>query len=385
MRKKIGIITFHCAENYGAYLQTYALQEWVKTHLPNTAELFIIDYRPDFLIDPYKITNRLKFFDSKANILSKCKSLIAFSVEVPNRLMKHFKFYKALNILNLSPERYSNDCFKLDDSYRGIILGSDQIWNTNLTKGVNRAYFGMVAGTNCIRSAYAASIGMTEFPYDVQKTVSEYLNKIDYIGVREKESVAILSNLCNNDVSINIDPTLLVNTDIWKKHIKPINKKDYILIYQLTDVSSIMEDAYKLAKKTGKKILHFGDPSIKRRFSDVIVKSISFAGPFDFISYIAAADIILTDSFHATCFSVIFKKQFFTYLHLKRSERLVSLAAIGNFEDRLIQYGENLNNKQIENTENKTKSNYLLNFNNFKTNSEKYLHKCLKTSLEGKF
>lgn len=382
MSKKIGIITFHCAENYGAFLQTYALQEWVKTHLPQTAELFIIDYRPDFLFAPYKISFKRRVNKSDS-ILSKCKSFVSFTVEVPYRLLKRHKFHKAQKFLNLTPEKYFDDHFTLDDSYKGVILGSDQVWNTNLTKGVNRAYFGVVASTDCIRISYAASVGMSEYPADVRQTVSEYLKKVNYIGVREKESVEIMSKLCDKTVNINIDPTLLVDPDIWKKHIKQIHEKNYILVYKLRGNRCFTEDIYSLAKKTGKKILYFGDPSINQRYSDVTVKSVSSAGPFEFISYIAAADIILTDSFHATCFSVIFEKQFFTYLHRTGSERLISLATIGNFKDRLVQYEAHLDNKQIESIENEISNNFLLNFSELKTDSEKYLSKCLKTSLEG--
>ena len=74
-------------------------------------------------------------------------------------------------------------------------------------------------------------------------------------------------------------------------------------------------------------------------FPDVKVKSLSYSGPREFISYIRNADLVLTNSFHATCFAILMETNFFTYLQKTRSERIRSMAQIGGFHDRLIEYG----------------------------------------------
>lgn len=373
---KIGIITFHCAENYGAFLQTYALQEWLSQHTDILTEVNVIDYRPEFLIEPYEIHFRGRVSDN-ASLMSKCKAFMVFLFELPYKRIKKRKFKKAKRKLNLTRRYYNTSGFKLDDSYRALVLGSDQIWNPELTEGVNPVYYGVPAPDGCIKISYAASTGMSAYPDEIKSEVASLLKNIDYIGVREQDSIVMIKELCDKNVEVNVDPTLLLDPDTWRKQLKTIHLQNYILIYQLRPSPEIMNDAYELAKRTGKKILHFGDPSIRPRFSDVTVKSVSFSGPFEFISYIAAADLVLTDSFHAVCFSILFKKQFFAYLHKTRSERLRSLANIGGFRNRLIENGNRINDAQFDLMKDSSVKELIFKFDEIREESERFLIQAL--------
>lgn len=346
-KQKIGIITFHCAENYGAFLQTYALQEWLNKYESGRFQINIVDYRPDYLLNPYKIRigNRLSLV---TGVFNKIKAIVLFGVEIPNKVIRKYKFHKAWNVLQLTKKKYKTQKFILDDEYYAVILGSDQIWNPNITMGLDPVYFGAIEGKRCRKIAYAASIGVKSYSEKEKGKLTKLLNEIDGIGVREQTSVDVIQPLCKQEVVVNADPTILVDRQIWKILLRPVKEQGYILIYQLQKNSSIFKDAYDIAKRTGRIILHFGDPGLKPMFSDIKVKSLSYCGPYEFLSYINNADLVLTNSFHATCFSILFERSFFTYLQENRSERIRSIAEIGHFEDRIVEYGDRLNLKESE-------------------------------------
>lgn len=377
----VGIITFHCAENYGAFLQAYALQEWLLNHVKEKYSVRVVDYRPNFLFEPYKIRIRNRL-SKEAGISRKIKALVLFGIEVPNKLIRKLKFHKAWRTFQLSEKAYKNSNFLLDDNYFAVVLGSDQIWNPHTTKGLDHAYFGLVSNANCRKIAYAASIGVSTYSDSEKKELSVLLKNLDGIGVREQASVDILQPLCSQEVIINADPTILVDRHIWNQFLKPVKESNYILIYQLQRNPSIFKDAYELARESGKTILHFGDPSLKPMFPDVKVKSLSFCGPYEFLSYIRNADLVLTNSFHATCFSILLERNFFTYLQENRSERIRSIAEIGNFHDRLIEYGDRIRSKELGWSKLSSLSTIYDNLQELRKNSEQYLASQLSKERE---
>lgn len=373
---KIGIVTFHCAENYGAYLQAFALQKWLQMRMSSGVDIKIINYRPAYLIRPYKI--RVKDYVGKnISIIQKGKNIVIASIEIPYKLLKKRRFRQAERFLPLTKPYYSNEIV-LDNSYKALVLGSDQIWNTTLTHGADPVFFGAIAGQNCKKISYAASVGVSAYPLEIKKEISIFLSQLSSIGVREKESVKILQPLSNCPIEVNVDPTLLIAPDIWNKYIHKVKYDNYILVYRVSADSRMLQDAYRVAKKYKKIILHFGEPSLKPIFPDVVVKSVAYCGPFDFISYISSASLILTDSFHATCFSIIFKKNFYTYLQKSRSERLRTLANIGEFNRRLLEYEETLTDQQLNDMFTSSIEEYSNKFIIARKQSEKYLLKELE-------
>lgn len=371
--EKIGIATFHCAENYGAFLQAFALSKWIQDRTP--LKVMVVNYRPKYLLEPYKICFK-KRLTANMPFLRKCKAFISFCVEVPYRLIRKWKFKKAETLLPLTGKYVSAE-FKLDASYKGIVLGSDQIWNTSLTQGLDPVYWGGTVPESCKKIAYAASIGLSEYPDEIKEKTTGMLTQIDYIGVREEASVDLIQSMLKKQVMVNVDPVMLVERDFWHQYECHVAFDDYILVYCVRNSPYIMQDAYRLAKKYNKRILHFGDPSIRATFPDIEVHSLAYCGPFDFISYISHADIILTDSFHAMCFSIIYNKRFFVYLNKTRSERLLTLATIGKCSDRLVECDEHLDEASIQHALNSAVS-YYENFYSERKKSQEYLLSAMK-------
>lgn len=377
MKKKLGIITFHSAENYGAFLQVYAMQK----NLEKYNELFdieIIDYRPDYITNTYKI--KFNIFGQK-NIIRILKSIIISVITLPSQIKKKYRFNKCLKKLTLSKGTYyDNRQLNKSNIYDVVILGSDQIWNPMITKGVDKAYFGQ--GLKGVKKiiGYAVSLGVSYYyEKDIQE-MKEYIPYIESIGLRESSSIEMLKQIEDREYNHVLDPTFLVDKKFWNEFSKDIKLEKYILVYQLESNDRIMEDAYKIAKEKGLKIVCFSEPSLKNVYRDMKIYSIYDSGPREFLGAIKNADIILTNSYHATCFSIIFNKLFFTYSHSKTSSRMTDLANILGFNYRIIKYGESVYDtvRESEIYDNSFFRKININLQEYRKKSEQFLDKNLK-------
>lgn len=303
---KIGILTFHCADNYGAVLQCYALQETLKT-LGHEVE--IINYRPQYLIKPYKIF-------SKERIKSKniFKSSIKFAREIltihrRKELQSAFKRFRTtfLHISSTILQSHNN----ISPEYDIYIVGSDQIWNTKITNKLDPIYFGKFNipkyKKRCI--SYAASMEVQGNNIKNNTILRSLLKNLDAISVRENNLAHTLEPLTNKKIYTVLDPTLLAPEHIWSKLIVPIKlTRPYILIYQVRKSPKTQIIARNLAIQLGCEVFE-----ISTNIKNIIRprRTIEDASPEKFISLIKYARCIVTTSFHGTAFSIIFKKDFY--------------------------------------------------------------------------
>ena len=131
---KIGILTFHCAHNYGAVLQCYAMQEFLRC---KGHDVEVINYRPKYLLEPYKTFKVKRFLSKKPIRLS--KGVIIEFILFPTRLKRFNGFEKFIkNRLSLSEKA---TCSSISPKYDVYIAGSDQIWNPKITHGFDSVFF----------------------------------------------------------------------------------------------------------------------------------------------------------------------------------------------------------------------------------------------------
>lgn len=295
---KIGILTFHCAINYGAVLQAYGLQESLKSlgH-----EVYIIDYRPQYLKDPYQLFQwKFKVEDS---LMSNLKSLIRESLVMPIRFVRKLKFKQFTNqYLNLYAWENNLNIFD------AFVFGSDQIWNPKITKGLDEIFLGNfkeAKGKKLI--AYAASVGSVQnISQNEFERLTFCLNEFERIGVREKTLYEKISKV-NTNVSITIDPVLLAGKDIFDKIAVDIKiNRPYLLLFTLGRDEYAIEEAYKIAEQKNLEVIEI----ISSKESLYNLKIKQMLSPSEFLGYIKMADYIVTSSFHGTVFSVLFKKDF---------------------------------------------------------------------------
>lgn len=316
--KKIGITTFYKAHNYGAMLQTFALYK--KINKKNNVE--ILNYYDKKIYNQYRVIrfsgdNAIKFFRSLV------KDIITLNIKKIKRYNNFERFIK--NKLNLSKKFSSEKKLKGEKlDYNILITGSDQVWNMQITKGLSDIYTLNLGNKNIKRISYAASVGDSSL---IAKNRGQYKNKIeniDFISVRETDAKNELNKLIKKDIEVVLDPTLLLEKSEWNneiENIKNINQR-YILAYVVEPDEEYIKIVNDLVEKTGLKVLHFGlnNPGYKN-----VLKSAYIEGPLEFVNYIKNAEYVVSTSFHATVFSVIFNKKFFIVPHRKTGSRVTDL------------------------------------------------------------
>lgn len=329
--KRIGIITFHRANSYGAQLQAYALQR--KLNEDYSAE--IIDYRNKYFEIIYhngekqKLRRRIKnqvFIWLNINDAKKYAYRNALFDKFSNKYCKKSCQYNSENV-HCANKNY--DC---------IVSGSDQVWNIEISKNDWNYYLEFVSPEK--RYSYAASFGKTPANKDSDR-IRDNLQMYRSILVREHEGIEIVkqldNSLCANEVC---DPVFLLSKEEWINNLD-INikkkKKGYILLFFVAPQTHAIDVAKKIAQIKDLDIYQI-NPFGCKEFSNGVRKIIS-AGPKEFLEYIANADLVITTSFHAMALSIIFNVPFFYELNKAANNvnsRLVNLAEIFSSQEREI-------------------------------------------------
>lgn len=288
---KIDIITLHAVQNYGSVLQAFATQEKLKQY---GCEVTIINYTRDVV----KYENLRKIWGQGNPV----RSLVIMPTI---KRWKHvFKDFCEKN-LNLSEERYSDE-----KDFEGYPLkadayctGSDQVWNSKWNNGIIPPLYLSFVPKNCYKFSYAASFGQTYLEQNEINITQKYIDEYKYISVREKSGIDILEKQYHYEKSVQIvDPTLALSSDFWRQYSTPrIIKGEYILIYNLNRSKEFDNYAVQLSKKTGIKLVR-----LCTRYDQFYRPGKSMFVPeiFEFVSLIDNAKYVLTDSFHATAFSM---------------------------------------------------------------------------------
>lgn len=302
---KIGIITFQRAYSYGAKLQAYALSTYL-CMLGHQAE--IIDYSN---IGENKAPG-IKFNSLKSFIKSFICYLNSFRKERLRRKNLNDFFFKKTphTLLHYNSETIKN----IENDFDIFIAGSDQIWCPRYNLGDMNFLLSFVKDSKK-KFSYAASFGFSSIDSKYEKTYKQCLNSFNKILVRETEGVNIVKQLTQRNADVVLDPTFLLNMEQWKSiaHYPFKKKTKYILCFKILSVSQAYQKLINhLAMLTGYKIIVI-DTSY--RYKPIKGKLYSTAGPEEFLGLIKEAQIVVTNSFHATVFSILFNKDFYTVLN----------------------------------------------------------------------
>lgn len=337
-RKKVGIITLHRVVNYGSVLQAYALQKKVD-ELGYESE--IIDYFPERLT----ILGMLKRIKNKGDKFKKSFVIrnIARVVIFPSYILRFNVFFKFLKkYLNLSKITYKSEK-EINDAnfdYDIYCTGSDQVWNCGWNEKFDYPYYLSFAPDNKNKIAYAASFGKSKLENQEKELTKKYLLRYNKISLRELSGVKIVESLgIKNSINV-LDPTLLLNGADWRKiSSNKYKEENYILVYNLNRNKKIDEYANNLSKETGLKIKF-----LSYQLHEFYKKGKIYCNPQveDFLALIDNAKYVITDSFHATAFSINFNTQFIIVYPGKYSTRLQSILEILNLENRVAKSSNDL-------------------------------------------
>lgn len=327
---KIGILTFQNAYNFGAVLQAYAL----KKHLERTStnQIDIINYKNKQIEKEQSILNNLR----QNNILKEAVRTVLLLPYILGRKKTFHKFGR--EALSLSAEVSNEELSDLD--YDMFIVGSDQVWNLNLTAG-DPAFFCNFAKKETMCCSYAASIGASSFSESELNQYRVLLEPFSKISFREKELVPVFKSILPEKKVIScVDPVFLLNRSEWLEIAEPVNRKPYVLFFCVgsnPELEPTIQFATNLALEKGLEPVYLSNQDIWYKHMDW--KHCGVCSPNEFIGYIKNAEYVVTNSFHATAFSVILHKDFFSETGLERNGRILNLLEMVNLSDRAIEKG----------------------------------------------
>ncbi len=283
--KKVGILTFHNSRNYGAVLQAYALQRYL---LRYCSQVKIIDYRNE------KIENVVRLWEW-SNIKNTIRTFFSFFFRLKKKLAFDW-FLKDKNIITKQVDKLYLKEFVKD--YDVLIVGSDQVWNVRIMGG-DLSYFLDFVQDDVEKIAYAASFGDDDLIIDEVQV--ELLKRFQLVSLREKRNMEELQKKLGQQIYHFCDPVMLLSQEEWMQ-VKStfVVKKPYIFLFVIEQSDRLNQYVEMLAEKRGLKI-------INSKNSIDFWKKIS---PSDFINWIVNAEYVVTNSFHATVFSLIFHKKF---------------------------------------------------------------------------
>lgn len=319
---KIGIVTFHRSYNFGSALQAFALQ--MSLERLNYC-VTIIDIRSRDK-EQYKLLS-IKHPRHTARVLSRLNRYLA-------RRNSFERFFERR--YRLTSQSYTNKSKlgELSDHFDAFICGSDQIWNLDCTGGVVEPFFLSFAGDRR-RVAYAPSLAHTSFrPENFDKDkVAELLAKFDYLSVREEETVPLFQPLVDKKIEVVLDPTLLLDADAYTDMAKDrVADSPYVFVYLLRSCPELVESARAMARTADKEVVYISEKNLPIPNST----NLFGVGPEEFVSLIAHADAVLTNSFHATVFSILFHRPFRVFATDKSASRMQDLTAKLDMPGRCI-------------------------------------------------
>jgi len=307
---KIGILTFHNAHNYGAVLQAYAL----RTKLRSLGyDAHIVNYRNPKIeksyekrLVPKKVA--VSLFHPRSFLLRRQRRL---EVKVAQsswekRCDVFCDFIDRVILEGNTGKVERAELAKLD--YDVFICGSDQIWTDYLTGGYDDVYF-LHFPTKAKKIAYGASKVNALFKEEDKRYFRDSLSDFTALSVRERDLAIALTDICNKEVRVVLDPTLLLSQKIYEEIEAPIaENEEYVLAYFLVEDKVLMQCAQWAAEKLGVKLIeiHYYKQCLKNH------NQVTDCGPGEFLTYFKQAKYIFTNSFHGTVFSIIYEKDFFS-------------------------------------------------------------------------
>ena len=343
--KKVAVVTFHRAHNFGSVLQTYALQEYVKKlgkKVEIDIEYLVIDFYTEEQEELYKV------YKSGLSVKNLIKNAFAFknakALQIKHQKFNEFisenfnvtKRYKNSNELNLNPP--------IADYY---ISGSDQIWNVRAKDFSDIYYLNFVKQGKKV--SYAASFGPLKIDwgqYDEQKYM-QLLQAYDAISAREQKSAENVEYLTGKTCAVNVDPTMLLTVGEWRKiqSAADYNNGQYILLYCLEPSKQQLEMADAISQKFNLPIVILRYNNKNDMYNHYVQKYDS--GPKDFLAYIDHAALVLSSSFHGTAFSLIYHKPFYVFDGMK-DNRISSILLKTGMTERSLECMEDIGRVTLE-------------------------------------
>ena len=308
--KKIRILSYQNAHNFGAVLQAYGLQQTIKSM--GYEDVKFINYNPKYLSDRYNPFLKEHFTPSRkiTGTIFKYANYPFFLLSCLKRNRKFRWSIKTMleqtSIVIVDEKGLKNEEVDI------LICGSDQIWNTALTKEFDGVFFGKGPYKHLgYAASYAPSTELSSLTEEKAKLLCGQLDVFKYISVREIPVRDRLQKYLTKEIKVCVDPTLLCGPQAFHRIASPRQeKKEYIVVYAYNPTDSIVLDLIKHIPNREKYVIHvvmLGEKGVLSLFKNNYHSAITVQ---DFLSYMKYASYVVTNSFHGLAFSLLFEKNF---------------------------------------------------------------------------
>ena len=354
--KKIAILTL-VIRNFGNKLQSYALCKAIeKFNLVEPEVIRLSDgwgygnvasLRKKQLLDMIK-TYKLKSFKRTYDFVRYTlqyreirKNPDAFKSAVERQTDLYAKFDNEIpythNEFSIADVRSG----KLLPNYDMFIVGSDQVWNGPRI-GCLDVYMCDFLHQKRSALSYAASFAIDDIPENMREDYTKYIQNMDTLLIREERGVELCKELGRDDAKLVLDPSLLLEAKDYEGFLNNpvdlVGEGEYVLVYSLTSSMRIFEEARKLANKYHCKMVVLKNgayPPLVSNYKNSV--EVIAAGPAEFLSLVKYAKFLVTGSYHALMFSLLFHKSFYIYLDnaSAQNSRLISTLKMFGLEKQL--------------------------------------------------
>ena len=300
----IAIVTVYDDVNFGNKLQNYASQKYFQNmgFCATTVVDAIQTKTARIYLNPIKFLKRVAHFILQHLGFEKDK---VKRKELLDKRCQYMKLFSDEYLTTTLPINYRHLPHDFANRYDYFVAGSDQVWHGWKNDRRELEYFLLMFATPSQRLTIAPSFGFDEFPKKYLKTYKKGLKGFVYLSVREERGAELIKELTGKDATVLLDPTMLIDTSEWLKILKKPSQyidDNYIFVYALGGFKGeVKEKTCKLADELGLQVIDIMDID-----SDFYIHT----RPDEFLYWIHNARLVVTDSFHASVFSILFNRPF---------------------------------------------------------------------------
>lgn len=310
---RIGILTYHFSENFGALMQAYGLRQWL---INQGHDVEFVNYHPryveeggDFeqIFNPARFRRNLKIAYLRLSTLQ--RRLFGSRLQT-----EQFETFRR-EVLGVTGPRLESQAeveaffASAEGRFDVLVCGSDQIWNPSAQKGLDAVYFlAMSDAAGARHVAYAPSFGKGSLDPSFDGEVRRYLSGMDGLSVREQSGVDIIRRITGREAVCVPDPTILLGDFSGLLNAAEEVPAGHVFCYALRTGEGIREVAEVVAASTGAPIA--SPYNVHRRWREI--GETVYPSPAGWVAMIEKSSLVVTNSFHGTVLSILLKKPFLT-------------------------------------------------------------------------
>lgn len=344
--KKIGILTLSSSDNCGSLLQTYALQTYIEKYLGEKVEIIDYSFAKSRLM--YDVIPR-NFFIHPRDTFFRLMSLKQLNKQKAdyNTFRRKFIHYSEKTFRNEKELR------TVSGRYETVICGSDQVWNVLMSDFDHAFFLDWVKSSKKI--AYAVSLGGNRLldGYN-KKQLESIMDSYHAISVREQTGKIQIENVSHKNVTVCLDPTLILKKDDWNRIVgAPICNESYIFYYSYAySDKKLNRIVQQYAEKNGKKVIVINASKwYRQRVNEYGFELCEDGGPQAFLNLMKYADKVFVQSFHGVIFSYIYEKDFFfldDHTDLSLEPRIESILSLLDMKSRVVRSVDDIVDEHID-------------------------------------